>query len=821
MAPASPHTIREVSMRAPATLALLLVLAAPAHAAWPSLPGNAVPVCTATNTQQWVNSVSDGSGGAIITWSDQRGGASFDIYAQHILASGSADPAWPVNGRALCTAIGNQILPQVVADASGGAIIAWYDLRASSYDVYAQHVLASGAVDPTWPADGRALCTAAGNQSAVVLVSDGAGGAIACWHDTRNAAYDIFAQHVLASGAVDPAWPVDGRAVCTTANDQMYPAIVSDGAGGIIAAWDDARVSGGSNYDIYAQHVLAAGAVDPAWPVNGIAVCSAAGAQVLPTILTDGAGGAMIAWSDPRSGSGYDIYMHHVQANGTLDINYITDGILVCNAAGSQLNPKLASDGNGGAIVTWYDLRANGDVYAQHMLASVGVDPAWPANGLGVCTAVGDQQSPQILGDGIGGAIITWYDGRNGVSSHIYAQRVLPTGSVDYNWGTDGKAVCTASGYQQNPVLVTDGAGGAIIAWQDVRMDNGDVYAQRITKSGYLGTPEAVMAGVKDVPNDNGGHVRVSWNASYLEFDPYLSYASYYLFRQIPARSAAQASAHGARLHAATDAALQTGDIITTPAGASVLYWEFIASTSGFMVPGYSYNAATTGDSLGAGNPRTLFMVQTRAGSFIANSLPDSGYSVDNIPPVTPAPFAANYAAGTTHLHWQPNPDADLANYRLYRGVGAFTIGPASLIATPADTGYADAASATYTYKLTAVDVHGNESPVATITPGGIAGVDGGAVPHELALAPASPNPAARGTTLRFALPVPAAASLGIYDAAGRLVRALASGAQAAGEHAVAWNLQDANGRNVGAGLYFARLEAGGRTLVRRIAVTP
>ena len=91
---------------------------------------------------------------------------------------------------------------------------------------------------------------------------------------------------------------------------------------------------------------------------------------------------------------------------------------------------------------------------------------------------------------------------------------------------------------------------------------------------------------------------------------------------------------------------------------------------------------------------------------------------------------------------------------------------------------------------------------------------------RELALAPASPNPASRGTTLRFALPAGANVSLSVYDAAGRLVRTLADGAMPAGEHAATWDLRDANGRNVGAGLYFARLEVARQALTRRIAVT-
>jgi hypothetical protein len=49
-------------------------------------------------------------------------------------------------------------------------------------------------------------------------------------------------------------------------------------------------------------------------------------------------------------------------------------------------------------------------------------------------------------------------------------------------------------------------------------------------------------------------------------------------------------------------------------------------------------------------------------------------------------------------------------------------------------------------------------------------------------------------------------------------VRELASGAQPAGEHAIAWDLRDQSGRAVGAGLYFARLEAAGQALTRKLA---
>jgi hypothetical protein len=53
-------------------------------------------------------------------------------------------------------------------------------------------------------------------------------------------------------------------------------------------------------------------------------------------------------------------------------------------------------------------------------------------------------------------------------------------------------------------MIVTDGTGGALITWYDYRAGNYDIYA-RVARFGYLGTPEPVIASVKDVPNDQGG----------------------------------------------------------------------------------------------------------------------------------------------------------------------------------------------------------------------------------------------------------------------------------------------------------------------------
>ena len=250
------------------SLALLLQPPAPAHASWPHDPSVNVPLCTAPYSQATPQVVADGAGGVIATWYDQRNGFGFDIYAQRVSAAGV--PLWTEDGVALCTAANVQEHPTIVADGAGGAIVAWTDYRGGNSVIYAQRVSAAGV--PLWTPDGVPLCSGPDYRESPAIVADGAGGAIVAWMDGRGGSgYDIYAQRVDAAGV--PQWTADGVALCTVAENQYYPTIVSDGSGGAIITWYDYR--SGTSYDIYAQRVNSAGSVQWTHCASSKAVSSA------------------------------------------------------------------------------------------------------------------------------------------------------------------------------------------------------------------------------------------------------------------------------------------------------------------------------------------------------------------------------------------------------------------------------------------------------------------------------------------------------------------------------------------------------------------
>ena len=99
-----------------------------------------------------------------------------------------------------------------------------------------------------------------------------------------------------------------------------------------------------------------------------------------------------------------------------------------------------------------------------------------PTVNIPICTATDDQWNSELVSDGADGAIIIWCDKRSG-NDDIYAQRINANGKV--LWTTDGVLICTVAGDRYNPELVSDGAGGAIITWYDYRSGSSDIYARR------------------------------------------------------------------------------------------------------------------------------------------------------------------------------------------------------------------------------------------------------------------------------------------------------------------------------------------------------
>ncbi len=413
----------------------------------------------------------------------------------------SAEVAWQSNGAPVCVVSGSQESPYVLSVGSGETIVVWADTRDLDYDIYAQKLNADGL--PVWPEGGVKVCGATYDQQFPAAIDDGAGGAIVVWQDGRlgDDGLDIYAQRITSSGTV--AWQVDGVPVCSHESGLTDPPLAfshvvsEDGSGGVVVAWRDTRndpING--NTEIYTQRLDGSGVAK--WTTNGVKILGFEAQKWStrnPVIAEDGSGGAVIAWQDARTAatSGNDLYVQRVTSTGTPA--WTANGVIVCNAVGDQGYPDIRALTEGETAIVWEDKRSGGyDIYAQR-LDAVG-SQQWGANGRLLCSSANDQRTPRICSDGSGGSTIAWTDKRSStLYTDLYAQRLDASGAA--LWISQGAPICTAAGSQTRIRMIPSASGHTILTWMDTRNETllgvYDLYGQMIDSAA---TPMWATAGI-------------------------------------------------------------------------------------------------------------------------------------------------------------------------------------------------------------------------------------------------------------------------------------------------------------------------------------
>src|SRR5262249_5490287 len=144
---------------------------------------------------------------------------------------------------------------------------------------------------------------APGSQTYPRSISDGAGGLLVAWNDHQQ----VFIQRILANGSHAPGWPESGVPVAVSTTPQSVDGLGDDSAEGAFVV----LTSYGDQVRCYAQPVLGSGAIAPEWPAEGIPLVNLPNpaSQQRPVIARTGDGAAMVAWEDSR-----DLSLPHIYA---------------------------------------------------------------------------------------------------------------------------------------------------------------------------------------------------------------------------------------------------------------------------------------------------------------------------------------------------------------------------------------------------------------------------------------------------------------------------------------------------------------------------
>ena len=479
------------------------------------LDPNGVQVTFATREQTEVSIASNGTI-SMVTWRDDRAGGflSENVYGTRLDSNGALID---ITGFAIAVAANGQIEPTIAWNGTT-FFVAWADNRASfeNLDIYGSRVSAAGVVqDPA----GIPISTAALEQYAPAVASNGTDFYVT-WHDHRsNASYDLYGTGVSAAGVVAAA---TGTVISNAAGDQWNPSVTWNGSNYVLA-WVDLR--GGGTFpeegDIYSTRVSAGGVVQEA---AGTVVSAAAHAQTSPDIASNGTD-SFVAWTDYRVVTS-DVFGARVTAAAAVQD---PSGILVSNGPSRGEAPAIAWNPTAQQFfVVWEDLRGGfaSDLYGARLDKNGNI---LDASGIAISARPGDAEfRPAVTWSGTE-YLVVWEDTRNFNAGgggplcvqcdDIFGARVSAGGTV---LDPDGLLISGADQHQVDPAVAWNGS-TYLVVWTDDRAPGNrhDIYGGLVSSAGVVSNNNTVISefsGGQNSPTvaSNGTDFLVAWSSAVL-----------------------------------------------------------------------------------------------------------------------------------------------------------------------------------------------------------------------------------------------------------------------------------------------------------------
>jgi hypothetical protein len=323
-------------------------------------------------------------------------------------------------------------------------------------------------------------------------------------------------------------------------------------------------------------------------------------------------------------------------------------------------------------------------------------------------------------------------------------------------------------------------------------MNNGSTYNIDSKIYQFYGYEPSIIS-VTDVPDDQGHFVRIIWDRSGLDTtginQPITMYG---VWRRLDEELKCDENIKPKNTE------LRNGEI-----------WESVGTVPAIQNNQYYFVAPTLHDSTEAGLVWSVFQITAHTYDPLIwyASVPDSGYSVDNLAPTAPTGLTAILEINNVALSWYQSYEEDFNYFSIYRGtVSGFPL--VDPYAFTIDTTYVDSLvqqGETYYYRVTATDFAGNESDPSdeshiivsventNVTTG---------LPQSYTLSQNFPNPFNPKTVISYQLPELCEVDLSIYNLSGQKMARLVSKKQSAGTYKIEWDASD-----FASGMYMYRLQ--------------
>lgn len=371
----------------------------------------------------------------------------------------------------------DQTEPAIANLAGNELIVGWHDVTTNNWDVRIQKLTVDGSL--AWPL-GVLVNDAAVRmkRQRVQMAANGQNNTLVVWHDERGGIYGR-----LMSAAGVQMWSADVR-LDTRLRQAYHPAVRALSDGSFVVAWLERRHLAGDLWDVYVQRFDVEGG--RLWPADVRANSSDNRLSDIdprskPELAIDSQGHIVVAWRGD-AGSGIDVFVRRFSPNGNpawnvqralnahlLELNgRFWDRVFAAQASNTILVVTAsAAGGQRGLRLHRLDLSGN----------PMGATPPW----IDATSQETFYGNPSISSAGASSVVVAWdeeYGPRN-----AYALRVDLTGQPLWPAKVQLNEDLV---WPLRPALSGQVASDFVVAWNDERFGDNNIYARRIAQDGAL-----------------------------------------------------------------------------------------------------------------------------------------------------------------------------------------------------------------------------------------------------------------------------------------------------------------------------------------------
>lgn len=439
----------------------------------------------------------------------------------------SAHAAWLPQGTSLQVGAHGYRGAWIDADAQGGHVVRLRP-QGNGYAYGAMgRVTSLGDYDATW---GTTHVYEPG-----IAAPDGMGGyfLLELSGPSQGGSWPCALRHLTSTGVVDPAWPLGGVPLSdfVYAPGSSLPQLLADGAGGLFVSYEYWKQTLPQAWGVYIQHFTALGAVAPGWPAEGRRLSTDFPAITPEPLALDGAGGVYVL---AVSTSGPFLVVHHILGTGAFDPNWTSSGIQIPYTPPITLPVRLVDHGAGEASAVWRTSDFGAGLNVLRFDSHLDQGARW----LATRTLGSAVRWANVFDDGQGGLLALWQ--QTSPASDVRGLRWTSAGVLVPGWDNPNTSRLPAASVldpQHDIAAAVAGAGGALLAWKDLRGGQDRLYMTRLLGDGtrhgswsaggdsvpisaglHVTAPEATGYPL-DVQLDESGRAYVAWHVGDYQYD--------------------------------------------------------------------------------------------------------------------------------------------------------------------------------------------------------------------------------------------------------------------------------------------------------------